>query len=253
MRKHLYSFYLSAQRMVAPGLRNSQFVYKQALESHCQSGLTWMDLGCGHQLLPSWMPSSQESEAALLRKARLFVGIDADTPSLRKNKFAKCLVAGNIERLPFSGEVFDLVTANMVLEHVRQPAELLREVHRVLKPHGQFLFPTPNSWGYTTQVARLLPQRIKTWLVRLLQQREESDVFPTHYRFNSARSIGKLAREIGFDVTRLSLVESSAQTAMLGPLVVFELAWIRATRWRFLSLFRTNLIVVLEKSGPPQV
>lgn len=208
-----------------------------------------MDLGCGHQLLPAWMPSGQQDEAALLRKPRIFVGIDTDAPSLRKNNLGKNLVAGNIETLPFSDEAFDLVTANMVMEHVAHPAELLKEVHRVLKPRGQLLFHTPNSWGYTTLSAQLLPQRIKILLVRLLQRREEGDIFPTHYRLNSPRSIEKLARKIGFQVVQLSLVESSAQTVMLGPLVILELVWIRALRWQVFSRFRTNLIVVLRKSA----
>src|SRR5690349_15976935 len=97
MRDRLYKFYGFFQRLLAPGLRNSQFSYKEALISLCHSGITWLDLGCGHQLLPDWMPSSREEEEALLQKPHLFVGIDADASSLRKNNVARHLVAGNIE------------------------------------------------------------------------------------------------------------------------------------------------------------
>jgi SAM-dependent methyltransferase len=247
MTGRLYKFYSFSLRFLAPGLRNAQFAYKDALFTHCQPGITWLDLGCGHQLLPDWMPSSQQEEAALLRRPRLFIGIDADAPSLQKNNVARHLVVGNIEMLPFRDETFDLVTANMVIEHVRQPVDLLREVQRVLKPGGEFLFHTPNLWGYTTLTARLLPQRVKARLVHFLQGREEDDIFPTFYRLNSIVNIEELAGKVGLEVAELSLTESSAQTVMLGPLVILELLLIRALRWSVLGRFRTNLIVVLRK------
>jgi len=102
-------------------------------------------------------------------------------------------------------------------------------------------------WGYTTLTARLLPQRLKIWLARFLQGREEADVFPTFYRLNSPGNIKAIARESGLEVSEISLIESSAQTAMLGPLVILELLLIRMLRWDSLSRLRTNLIVVLRK------
>jgi ubiquinone/menaquinone biosynthesis C-methylase UbiE len=249
MRARLYNLYDLLQRRLAPGLQNSQYSYKQALQTHSPQGGTWLDLGCGHQLLPDWMPSSQQDEAYLLEKPQLFVGIDAHAPSLQKNNVARNLVVGNVEILPFRSEAFDLVTANMVVEHVRQPAELLGEVRRVLKPGGEFLFHTPNLWGYTTLTARLLPQRLKVWLVYFLQGRKEADIFPAFYRLNSPATVKTLARESGLEVSEISLLESSAQTAMLGPLVILELLLIRALRWDSLSGLRTNLIVVLRKPG----
>ncbi|MGH7453874.1 MAG: class I SAM-dependent methyltransferase [bacterium] len=59
--------------------------------------------------------------------------------------------------IPFNSNDFDLVYCNQVLEHVRYPAELLKEVHRVLKPNGYFVgstsqlepFHTYSFWNYT--------------------------------------------------------------------------------------------------------
>jgi len=247
IRERLYKFYSAVQRVLAPGLINSQYAYREALTTYSPPGGTWLDLGCGHQLLPDWMPSSQEDEEELLRKPQLFVGIDADAPSLRKNDLTRHLVAGNIEALPFCHEAFDLITANMVIEHVARPVDLLIEVNRTLKPGGKFLFHTPNKWGYTTLAARLLPQRAKVWLVRFLQGREEGDIFPTFYRMNSKAKIEELAQQNGFEGAAVSFVESSAQTMMLGPFVILELAFIRLLRWEILRGLRTNLIVVLRK------
>src|SRR2546430_1785448 len=41
-------------------------------------------------------------------------------------------------------ESLDLIVCLWVLEHLQGPAATLREVHRVLKPHGHFVFVTPN-------------------------------------------------------------------------------------------------------------
>jgi ubiquinone/menaquinone biosynthesis C-methylase UbiE len=247
VRNRLFNFYWAALRLLAPGLRNSQYTYKEVLRSYARPGVAWLDLGCGHQLLPDWMPSSRVEEQELLSQAGIFVGIDADVPSLRRNDHARHLVVGDIEILPVRGEAFDLVTANMVVEHVGAPRNLLHEVHRVLKPGSYFLFHTPNSWGYATLAARLLSRRAKIWLGRLLQGRKERDIFPTFYRMNSREKIERLARQAGLEIVSLSLVESSAQTPMLPPLVLLELVLIRALRANSLRRFRTNLIVVLRK------
>jgi len=49
--------------------------------------------------------------------------------------------------LPFKDAVFDTVLCNEVLEHVPEPARLMAEVARVLKPGGVLLLTTPQTWG----------------------------------------------------------------------------------------------------------
>jgi ubiquinone/menaquinone biosynthesis C-methylase UbiE len=78
-------------------------------------------------------------------------------------------VVASGEALPFSPETFDLVTMNMVLEHVEHPQQLFSEVFRVLRPGGVFLTHTPNLRGYTTALTRLGPPRLRVALAGLLQ------------------------------------------------------------------------------------
>jgi len=47
--------------------------------------------------------------------------------------------------LPFDDEEFDCVISFQVIEHIENDAELVREVHRVLRPSGQFIVTTPNA------------------------------------------------------------------------------------------------------------
>ncbi|MGH7598747.1 MAG: class I SAM-dependent methyltransferase [bacterium] len=59
--------------------------------------------------------------------------------------------------IPFANDSFDLIYCYQVFEHVRYPAELLKEVYRVLRPHGYLVgstsqlepFHTYSFWNYT--------------------------------------------------------------------------------------------------------
>jgi hypothetical protein len=51
-----------------------------------------------------------------------------------------------------------------------------------------------------------------------------------------------MARESGFEVLELLLIEWSAQTIMLGLVVILELLWIRILRLPVLKNLRTNIM-----------
>jgi SAM-dependent methyltransferase len=239
----------SLQHVLVPGLRNSQYVYREVLAATVSGESDWLDLGCGHQLLPEWMPGWERQEAEIMTAAKSVTGIDLDQSAIRRHKHIQRRVVGDLHRLPFEDSSFSLVTANMVMEHVADPAVLLAEVHRVLRPGGIFLFHTPNFLSYGTIFAAGLPQSVKNKLALLLQGRHEEDVYPTFYRINTPRKIQQLADGASFNLTGLRMVESSAQTAVLGPLAVFELLLIRTQRWRIFENHRTNIIAIFKKSA----
>ena len=247
LRSLFFRFYNWAQPLLVPGLRNAQFAYRDTLSSLLSPSVRWLDIGCGRRLFPEWMPGSNELQTSMLNQVRCAFGLDPDLPSLRDNRFLRSRVQGDSNKLPFASNSFDLVTANMVVEHVADPGALLSEAHRALAPGGLFLFHTPNFCSYATILAWLVPDAIKVGLVGFFEGRKEQDVFPTLYRMNTVSTVKRFATQNGFLVHNLQHAESSAQAVMLGPLVVFELLWILILRIPFLSSLRSNLIVVLRK------
>lgn len=52
-----------------------------------------------------------------------------------------------LETLPFADGTFDRLLCTQVLEHVADPAGILRELYRVLKPGGRMLLTAPLGFG----------------------------------------------------------------------------------------------------------
>lgn len=60
--------------------------------------------------------------------------------NLERAKLRNCMVRhGNMYQLPLSGDSFDVVTVHQVLHYAEQPAEVIREAARVLRPGGRLV------------------------------------------------------------------------------------------------------------------
>ena len=246
IRTALFRVYWALEKVIAPRLRYAQYLYEEVLGSHVDDRTQWLDLGCGHNILPPWRAQQEEQ---LVDKCARVVGIDADLPSLRKHLTIKRRIAGSIGQLPFRDGSFSLVTANMVVEHLEAPAAQFAEIARVLRPGGIFLIHTPNRRGYSTRAAMLIPAPLKRKLINLLESRTEGDVFETFYRANTKEEIESLAAPAGFDVRKIRLIVSSAELAVLPPLVPFELVLIRLLMTERLKSYRTHILAVLQKKN----
>lgn len=237
--------YWALRKLIAPSLQYSQVEYERFLERYVGTGLDWVDLGCGHSILPSWRAIE---ERKIVNRCRSVVGVDYDLPSLKAHGTIANRLRVDISKLPLADGTFDFATANMVVEHLDDPEAQFREIHRILRAGGTFLLHTPNALGYGVLLARLLPESLKAMLIRLLEQRDEVDVFKTYYRANSEKRIRTLAARTGFDVVDLDLLSTDAVFSVIPPLALIELIWIRILMSRPLRSLRTNIIVVLRKS-----
>ena len=233
------------QRWIVPELRYSQSAYEDCLRQFTPNVEAWLDIGCGHQILPAWR---NVAEADIVRDMPLIVGIDYELEALRTHRSIRDVVRADVLRLPFGDGAFDFVTANMVVEHLAQPTEQFREIYRVLRPGGIFLFHTPNLHSYVIQVARLLPDAAKTLLARLLEGRSANDVFPTLYRANTDAAIRSAAEAAGLAVEEIRFTATSPVFGRVPPLAALELFIIRQLiRRRALHPYRQTLICILRR------
>ena len=127
------------------------------------AGKTVLDLGCAGGFMAE----------ALAQKGAVVTGIDPAAEAIkaarthaRQSGLNVAYDVGVGERLPYADEAFDAVVCVDVLEHVKDLAQVIREIARVLTPGGVFLFDTinrnPLSRFATITVAedilRLLPK-----------------------------------------------------------------------------------------------
>jgi len=126
-RRQLYRAYWAMEKHIVPDLTYSQTQYEAVLRRYVTPATRWLDLGCGRHLLSPWR---QQEERELIGLARSVVGIDLDFESLLDNDSITDRCQSSVVDLPFASESFSLVTANMVVEHLDDPAVMLRELHR---------------------------------------------------------------------------------------------------------------------------
>ena len=244
LRTRLFNIYWTLRGAIVPKLRYSQYSYEESLKRYVTPSVEWVEIGCGHSILPSWRANE---ERQLVKTCKAIFGIDYDLPSLKAHPNIAKKLRGDVTKLPFRNDAFDLVTANMVVEHLDNPDEQFREIGRILKSKGVFLFHTPNAFGYGVILSKVVPEWLKGKLIYLLEGRQEHDVFPTHYKANTEAQVRALAQANGFEVLQLDLLATDAIFAMLPPLAALELIWIRLLMTQPFRNLRTNMIVALRK------
>jgi SAM-dependent methyltransferase len=142
-----------------------------------------LDIGCRYGTLTSRYAAGND-----------VVGIDIDKEALEtaEQLGIETVWADAEEPLPFDDETFDVVVAGELLEHVRDPAALVGEAHRVLRPGGTFVGSVPNSF------------RLKNRLRFLAGHQPERD--PTHLHVFTPTDVRQLLCH--FDDVQLHFIAS---------------------------------------------
>lgn len=244
IREVLYKIYWKIENIIVPTLKYSQSIYEDTISLYVNPNLRWLDLGCGHKILPEWR---LKEEKDLVSKCKMIVGIDYDLHSLKNHKNIHFKVRGDISKLPFSAASFDLVTANLVVEHLENPEVHFKEVNRILKSNGIFIFHTPNLLCCSLTIGRLAPQKLKEKIIYILDNRGKGDVFDTYYGANTRGRIKILAQNTGFNILKTKMIVSTALFKIVPPLALFELIWIKILMTKLLKGFRPNIIAILKK------
>ena len=107
----------------------------EMIAEHIQPCGTAVDVGCGTGDLLS----------LLVDKTHQVIGIDSSPGMLdqARRRFTRIqkidLRLGEVEHLPIRDQTVDAAVMNMVLHHLSQPEQGIREIYRILKPRSLFV------------------------------------------------------------------------------------------------------------------
>ncbi len=185
-------------------------IFEQKIFDYVQPNATILDVECGRT-------------APVLKKfvglGRTLIGMDLCEFKTTGHNASPSFIKGNATAISLKDASVDLVISRSVLEHLEHPSELYREVYRVLRPGGKFVFLTPNLYDYASIISKMIPSRFHPLIVRLTEGRDERDTFPIYYRTNSQRDIEKLAQMSGFAVCPLDYLGQYPSYFMFNPVL----------------------------------
>lgn len=158
-----------------------------------------LDVGCGRGAAADDPVAWRRELQRFKGKCERVIGADVD-PDAAANPWIDEFHLMQGTRLPLSDASVDICFADAVVEHIDAVELFFSECTRVLRPGGQLLVRTPNTWNYATIATRLIPNRFHAKaLARVQPSRKEEDIFPTLYRCNTARRIRRQLERNGMD------------------------------------------------------
>jgi 2-polyprenyl-3-methyl-5-hydroxy-6-metoxy-1,4-benzoquinol methylase len=171
-----------------------------------------LDVGCGNGIYGNVLREN---------RAKLF-GIDMSPESVElcKSGGYNHVIQCPAQRIEYGDEKFDMVFSSEVLEHVEDYEQMLKEIHRVLKPGGGLILTTT---CYCTSIYQFLYNRrggMRELAVNLVRYVEgffsvkERNIFVRQWCFESlgghyhgfiARKLRKSIERIGFDILKSNI------------------------------------------------
>lgn len=163
---------------------------ERAILEHVESKSSVLDIGCGR---------TAPNLRTLVGRAGALTGIDLVEFECEDDRLR--LIKTDVSHMPeIADESIDVAYSRSVMEHVEAPDRAFREIHRVLRPGGVYIFLTPSLYDYGSIVASLVPNSLHPAIVRRVEGRAEADVFPTRFRANTRRAIERLTRDAGLKI-----------------------------------------------------
>lgn len=168
---------------------------EQRVAAALAPGATLLDAGCGRT-------------APVLTKFRPTAGrlIGIDLVEFAPGVAGCELYQRNLADTGLEDGCVDIVYSRSVFEHLDDPAAVLREFQRILRPGGRCLVLTASLWDYATLIARIVPNRFHAPIVERTEGRAREDVFPTRYRCNTRQAVGRHAATASLAVDRFEYV-----------------------------------------------
>lgn len=195
-----------------------------------------LDLGCGDGVMIDDL-----HRLHLLKKNLKVTAVDISEDNIRIAKKrglkAKFLVA-NAEGLPFKKDSFDVIYSWMVLEHVSQPDNMLKEIKRTLKKDG---------------VCYLSTVMKKKWSVYFYRRNGKFCLDPTHvHEFESKEELYDLFQKSGLTIHEFEVSNCTYSLFELMMKLLIKIHFVRPTIETRLLFSKNSLLnVIKEKTKIP--
>ena len=239
------------QKRMLPASVWNQEVYGQLLNEQLVSkpNARWLDAGCGCRILADGLEQLEDRAVAL---AGFTVGMDPDPTGIASHRNIQRRVCSFLDVLPFPDQSFDVVTCNMVVEHLGDPLKCFAEMKRVLAAGGAIIFHTPNIFNYMVflnhTVGRVLPRQLVLRVIRAGEGRAPEEIFPTHYRMNSSRRVHDLAGKLGLIVEKEEFLPPPRPFFnFFLPVAFLQMLLTRVMAALSLQRFESTILVLLRK------
>jgi len=152
---------------------------------------TICDLGCGSGFLASRLAARSFSVTGV-DASDVLLASAAKHHASDKVTFVRGVI-GELPPIALAG-TFDVVVSSDVIEHLLQPAQLIRDAHRLLRPGGRLVVGTPYH-GYLKNVAISILGR---W-----DSHHHVHFDGGHIKYFSVRTLGAMLAREKFEVERM--------------------------------------------------
>jgi SAM-dependent methyltransferase len=145
---------------------------------HIPAGGRHLDFGCGRGAFLGRLVGK-----TLARAVGVDVCREAIEAARKEYPHIEFIHQTDTPRLPLADGTFDSATALEVLEHLAQPEDTLREIHRLLRPGGILVVSVPRRHVFSFLDYgnyKFLFPRLHRWLFRLRYSRQEYDYRYVH-------------------------------------------------------------------------
>lgn len=222
-----------------PDFREAEEVFKQLVTTRTGKDRVLLNLGCGRRsslstLYPDWQS---------------VIGLDLDFQALDDHPGLTTKIVGQMEKIPLIDASVDVVATEWVLEHLANPTLALREISRVLKPCGVFIFLTPNLANPLVLGAKAISflhlRKLLSFLVSFLTTRPLPDFYPLYYRINTLSRLKALSSLVGLSPKGLRYVGGPGYWRFSKSLLWLFL-WLE--KQKFLKGFRMYLVGEFQKA-----
>jgi ubiquinone/menaquinone biosynthesis C-methylase UbiE len=201
-------------------------IYERKILAKLNADSVLLDAGCGR---------TAPVLSKFVGKAKRLLGVELVEFDPKTVPAGVELIQANLAKVSQVGDAsVDLVISRSVLEHIKEIEPVYREMHRILKPGGGFIFLVPNFGDYVSLISWIVPNKFHAYIVSKTEGRDTHDTFPAYYKSNSRSSVARLASRTGFRIVSCEYLGQSPDMLMfnaplflLGSLYEKLITWIR--------------------------